>query len=155
VPGSVRSDSPNDDVEVFACFRTLNLPSSLGWGGRKRPPHHSFVVEVPGSVGSPSATLLPIPDATPPTMTMTQGITPGSSSLWRCRESNPGPCRPIPVFYVCSHAVATRPPRFVWHCAVTAQSLFGFPPAPVTGAIGESPSDARPRLGDASGWRLI
>ena len=48
MPGSVRSDSPNDDVEVFACFRTLNLPSSLGWGGRKRPPHHSFVVEVPG-----------------------------------------------------------------------------------------------------------
>ena len=82
MPGSVRSDSPNDDVEVFACFRTLNLPSSLGWGGRKRPPHHSFVVEVPGSVGSPSATLLPIPDGTPPTMTRTQGITPGSSSLW-------------------------------------------------------------------------
>ena len=74
-----------------------------------------------------------------------------SRPSWRCRESNPGPCRLLPFFYVCSHAVATRPPRFVWHYAVTAQSLFGFPPAPVTGAIGESPSDVRPQFGDALG----
>ena len=45
----------------------------------------------------------------------------------------------------------SRPPRFVRHFAVAAQSLFGFPPAPVTGAIGESPNDVRPQLGDASG----
>ncbi len=45
----------------------------------------------------------------------------------------------------------SRPPRFVRHFAVAAQSLFGFPPAPVTGAIGESPNDVRPQLGDALG----
>lgn len=78
-----------------------------------------------------------------------------SRSWWRCRESNPGPYRSLAFFYVRSRAIAARPPRFVRHCAVTAQSLFAFPPAPVTGAIGESPGDARPRFGDASGWRLI
>ena len=45
----------------------------------------------------------------------------------------------------------SRPPRFVRHFAVAAQSLFGFPPAPVTGAIGESPNDVRPQFGDALG----
>ena len=40
--------------------------------------------------------------------------------LWRCRESNPGPFRPEPVFYVRSRAVAHRPPRFVRHVAVAA-----------------------------------
>ena len=45
----------------------------------------------------------------------------------------------------------SRPPRFVRHFAVAAKSLFGFPPAPVTGAIGESPSDVRPQFGDALG----
>ncbi len=70
---------------------------------------------------------------------------------WRCRESNPGPCRSLPFFYVCSRAIAARPPRFVRHCAVTAQSLFGFPPASVTEAIGESPSDVSSRFGDLSG----
>ena len=49
----------------------------------------------------------------------------------------------------------SRPPRFVRHFAVAAQSLFGFPPAPVTGAIGESPNDVRPQFGDALGWRQI
>jgi hypothetical protein len=74
-----------------------------------------------------------------------------AGASWRCRESNPGPFRTLPYFYVCSRAIAARPPRFVRHCAVTAQSLFGFPPAPVTGAIGESPSDVRPQFGDALG----
>ncbi len=45
----------------------------------------------------------------------------------------------------------SRPPRFVRHFAVAAQSLFGFPPAPVTGAIGESPNDVRPQFRDALG----
>ena len=108
-----------------------------------------------GSRHFASAKLLPIPATRLDTKTKTQGINPGSSSLWRCRESNPGPCRPLLFFYVCSHAVVARPPHFVWHCAVTVQSLFGFPPLPVTGRLGESPSDARPRLGDASGWRLL
>jgi len=47
-------------------------------------------------------------------------------SLWRCRESNPGPVRPNPAFYVRSRAIAYRPPRFVRHYAVTAYSLFIF-----------------------------
>jgi hypothetical protein len=83
--------------------------------------------------------------------TMAQGRARGPSSGWRCRASNPGPCRPFAFFYVCSRAIASRPPRFVRHYAVAAQSLFGFPPAPVTGAIGESPSDVSSRFGDASG----
>jgi len=64
------------------------------------------------------------PTPTSQTKTTTQGINPGSLSLWRCRESNPGPFRPDPVFYVRSRAVATRPPRFVRHVAVAAQSLW-------------------------------
>jgi hypothetical protein len=63
-----------------------------------------------------------------------------STRSWRCRESNPGPFRSEPVFYVRSRAVASQPPRFVRHRAVAAYSLFVFPRSPVTGEVGESPS---------------
>ena len=71
--------------------------------------------------------------------------------LWRCRESNPGPCRLLPYFYVCSRAIVFSTPVLRAALHWTVQSLFGFPPAPVTGAFGESPSDVRPQLGDALG----
>ena len=86
-----------------------------------------------------------------PTMQRTQGINPGSFELWRCRESNPGPCRILPFFYVCSRAIAVLIPMLRAALQWTIQPLFSFPLAPVTDAFGESPSDVRPQLGDALG----
>ena len=102
--------------------------------------HCQSVAGVPGAVESPVASLLPIPNESLPTHERSQGITPGIVHLWRCRESNPGPFRSEPSFYVRSRAIAPQPPRFVRHCAVAAYSLLGVPYAPVTGAFGESPS---------------
>jgi len=55
---------------------------------------------------------------------------PFSLSSWRCRESNPGPCRPLPYFYVCSRAIASRPQCFVRHCIERPSYCLAFRPLP-------------------------
>jgi hypothetical protein len=77
-----------------------------------------------------SAKLLPIPATQLNTNKETQGFNPGSLSLWRCRESNPGPCRPLPYFYVCSRAIASRPQCFVRHCIERPSYCLAFRPLP-------------------------
>ncbi len=119
-----------------------------------RAPDQHFVAPAPPAHPPMTRKNTKLPGANAPGSIGHHGRQPAvSTSVWRCRESNPGPCRLLPFFYVCSRAIATRPPRFVRHCAVAAQSLFGFPPAPVTGAIGESPSDVGSRFGDTSDRR--
>jgi hypothetical protein len=49
---------------------------------------------------------------------------------WRCRESNPGPCRLLPYFSVCSRAIASRPQGFVRHCPGRSSHCLVFRPLP-------------------------
>ena len=74
-------------------------------------------------------------------MTTTQGINPGSWSLY------PGPFRPDPVFYVRSRAVATRPPlpkepSMAFDAAELSASCEQSPSGYGSGAGGSSPLEA-------------